>query len=272
MIRRQFQLIDNRQMDNLRVFHEVARALTSNLELEALLRTIMSKMEEFFGPERWSLLMVDEERGELYYALTSGIDALQNATHVKLIHHLSITDDFTGLFNARHLYQMVEEEIAKSCKSGTHFSLLFFDLDYFKNINDTHGHLAGSRLLAEVGSLVKRALGPGHAGFRYGGDEFVALLPGLDRSTALEMAQAVRDSLNRTPFLTDEGLSIRITASFGLATYPENGNTLHGMIRAADSAMYCSKEQGRDRISVTSGSQTADLPLRRTSRHGDPIA
>ena len=357
---RPFDVIDNRQMDNLRVFHEVARALTSNLDLESILRTIMSQMEEFFGPERWSLLMVDEEKDELYYALSAGLDegqlrhsrikmgegvagyvaasgeplvvpdvraqggwtrfaeanpdlnlhsiacvpirhggrtlgvlqlhnskldllpgssiaflrvlcdytaiALQNARHVKLIQHLSITDDCTGLFNARHLYALLEEEIARATSSNTCFSLLFFDLDRFKAVNDTYGHLSGSRLLAEIGSLLKRVLGPAHAAFRYGGDEFVALLRGAKRPAALAIATDVRHALRETGFLTSEGLDVAMTASFGLATFPENGETLHGIIRAADTMMYCAKEQGRDRILVASGT-VAEMPLRMNSRH-----
>ena len=97
--------------------------------------------------------------------------ALENARQVRLVHHLSITDDCTGLFNSRYLYTMLEQEITtltdpQVLSMTPHFSLLFFDLDYFKTVNDEHGHLVGSRLLAEVGSLVKRALGPDHAGFR----------------------------------------------------------------------------------------------------------
>ncbi len=356
---RQFQVIDNRQMDNLRVFHEVARALTSNLDLPAILREIMSKMEEFFGPERWSLLLLDEDKGELYYALSAGIDearlrhsriklgegiaghvattgeplvipdvlkeeswrafaranpemnlqsiacvpirfgrrtlgvlqlhnskldllpetsisflrvlcdytaiALQNARHVNIIHQLTITDDCTGLYNSRHLYEMLGEEIDR--KGGARvFSLLFFDLDHFKSINDTHGHLSGSALLAEVGTLVKRVLGPEHAAFRYGGDEFVVMLRGLNRPSALTLTTTLRRALKDTAFLHAEGLDIHMTASFGLATFPENGETLQGIIHAADTMMYCAKDEGRDRIAVASGGIT-EIPSRRNSRH-----
>ena len=359
---RQFEVIDQRQMDSMRVFHEVARALASNLDLQSILRTIMSKMEAFFGPERWSLLMVDEERDELYYALSAGIEegrlrdsrikmgegvagyvartgeplvvpdiqkqggawgrfaeehpelnlhsiacvpirhggrtlgvlqlhnskldllpessisflrvlcdytaiALQNARHVKLIEQLSITDDCTGLFNGRHLYQMLQEEIDRSSGPKAYFSLLFFDLDHFKSVNDTHGHLSGSQLLGEVGALLKRTLGPEHAGFRYGGDEFVALLRGMSRPAALQIANALRDALRTTSFLTADGLAIRVTASFGVATFPENGVSLQDMIYAADSMMYCAKEGGRDQIAGATGPLT-EMPARKNSRHG----
>jgi diguanylate cyclase (GGDEF)-like protein len=356
-MKRPFQVSDSKQMNSLRIFHEVARALTSNLELPAILRTIMSKMVDFFGPDGWSLLMVDQEKGELYYALTAGDDArlrdariklgdgvagrvaqtgepfiadirrteewkryaaanpghhlrslicmpiregdqplgvlqiqnskleqlpenaisflyvlcdytaiaLQNARQMKRIQELTITDDCTGLFNARHLYDMLNLEIGRT--SGPRgFSLLFFDLDHFKMVNDTYGHIAGSTLLAEVGALVKRVLGAEHAGFRYGGDEFVALLPGLNRPAALALANTLRDELRRTQFLAAEGRDVHITASFGLACFPDDGDTLQGIIHAADSMMYCAKEEGRDRIVVASG-HVARMPPRRHSRH-----
>src|SRR5579875_3880259 len=351
--------------EELRLFHEVAQALTSNLELEPLLRAILGKMEEYFGPERWSLLMVDEETGDLHYALTTGkssvpsgtklrrgegiagwvaltgeplvipdvrLDrdwsrfarehpelnlhsiaclplrhggrtlgvlqlhnsklelmpgsslsflrvlcdyaaiALENARQVNLVHRLSITDDCTGLFNARYLYSMLEKEITKAIKPSlvpttNHFSLLFFDLDRFKSVNDTYGHLVGSRLLAEAGSLIKRTLGPQHAAFRYGGDELVALLHGLDKEEATEAASFLRERLRETELLTGEGLALKITASFGLATFPQDGRDLHSIIRAADTMMYCAKAEGRDCLVVASEERSIDMPTPKNSRH-----
>jgi diguanylate cyclase (GGDEF)-like protein len=341
-----------RQMENLRVFHDVARALTSTLELEPLLHTIMTKMAEFFGPERWSLMMVDEETNELYYALSAGMNsekldtlrikmgegvagwvaetgnplvvpdvrldkhwsrfarqhpdlhlrsiaclpircgertlgvmqlhnssldllpeysisflrvlcdyaaiALQNARHMKLIHHLSITDDCTGLYNSRYLYTQLGDLIATATNPQvvpihSHFSLIFLDLDHFKRINDTHGHLVGSRLLAEIGKLLKSTIGSQHAAFRYGGDEFVTLLRGIDKAEAVSMVKQLRQKLNESEFLTREGLSISVTASFGVATYPQDGATLHGIIRSADSMMYRVKNTTRNDFAVAHG-------------------
>ena len=351
--------------EDLRLFHDVARALTSSLELESLLSVILSLMEDFFGPEQWSLLMMDEETQELYYALSSGLDrdklkplrikfgegiaglvaktgvplvvpdvendskwsewarsrpeirlhsiaclpirhsnrtlgvlqiynsqlnlpetsmsflrvlcdytaiALENARQVKLIHHLSITDDCTGLFNSRYLYTMLEQEIAALADPQVisirpHFSLLFLDLDYFKTVNDANGHLVGSRLLAEIGSLMKRTIGPEHAGFRYGGDEFVILMRGLDKPQAIALANQVRDDLRNAHFLNGDGLDLRLTASFGLATFPEDGDTLHSIIRAADTMMYKSKADGRDRLSVAEAGVESEFVAPRSSRH-----
>jgi diguanylate cyclase (GGDEF)-like protein len=342
--KRQFEVIESRQMDHLRVFHEVARALTQALELEDILLIIMEKMAQFFGPERWSMLMVDEDAGELYYAIAVGEDsaslkglrvplgegvagwvastgnplvvpdvqldphwsafarknpdlniqsiacvpvrsasktlgviqllnskldlmseysisflrilcdyaaiAIQNANSVKLIHELTITDDCTGLFNARHLYVMLDEQIAPSAlRPATPFSLLFLDLDRFKRVNDTHGHLVGSRLLAEVGNLMKRCLGPDNSCFRYGGDEFVALLPGLNKQAAIGPTRYLWECLRKTRFLQSEGLSLALTGSFGLASFPEDGATVQDMIRSADTMMYAAKV-ARDNIFI----------------------
>lgn len=364
--RRHTEVLDSRQLDHLRVFHEVARALTANLELEPLLRAILSQMEEYFGPEQWSLLMLDEEANELYYALHAGFDtegiqdlrikmgegisgyvaltgnplvvpdvtadpdwsvfarrhpelhlqsiaclplrhsgrtlgvlqlhnskldllpdssisflrvlcdyaaiALANARYVKLVQHLTITDDCTGLFNSRYLYTMLENEIAaendpRVIPIQPHFSLLFLDLDHFKSVNDTHGHLVGSRLLAEVGNVIKRTLGPNHAGFRYGGDEFVALLRGLDKPCAFELAGRLREAIRDNDFLSGEGLSLKLTASFGLATYPQDGDTLHAIIRSADTMMYHAKARGRDQIAVADPDALSSMPAPKSSRH-----
>jgi diguanylate cyclase (GGDEF)-like protein len=134
-------------------------------------------------------------------------------------------------------------------------------------VNDTHGHLVGSRLLAEVGGVIKRTLGPAHAGFRYGGDEFVALLRGFDKVAATELANSLRTAIRETAFLTGEGLSLHLTASFGLATYPQDGDTLHAIIRSADTMMYHAKARGRDQIAIADSDALTSMPAPKTSRH-----
>jgi diguanylate cyclase (GGDEF)-like protein len=162
-----------------------------------------------------------------------------------LIQELTITDDVTGLFNPRHLYTMLEEHVA----SGRVFSLMFVDLDHFKSVNDTHGHLIGSRLLAEIGNLMKRSLGPHNSAFRYGGDEFVALLPGMGKSAASGTTMALREDLRTARFLEGAGLALSASGSFGLATFPEDGDTVQAILRAADTMMYEAKVT-RDSVAV----------------------
>ena len=336
-------------MDHLRVFHDVARTLTTSLELEEILLAIMDKMANFFGPERWSLLMIDQARQDLYYAIAVGEDssslrglrvplgqgvagwvaatgnplvvpdvsldphwsafarnhpdlkissiacvpirsgentlgviqllnskldllseysisflrilcdyaaiAIQNSRSVKLIHELSITDDCTGLFNSRRLYTVLEEQTAlTSVDRGqphpTPFSLVFIDLDYFKSVNDTYGHLVGSRLLAEVGGLIRRLAGPNNSAFRYGGDEFVVLLPAADKVAATTITLSLCQGLRDATFLEADGLGLHISGSFGLATFPEDGNSVHAIMRSADSMMYDVKNSSRDNVAV----------------------
>jgi len=127
--------------------------------------------------------------------------------------------------------------------------VMFVDLDHFKSVNDTHGHLVGSRLLAEIGGLLKRCLGPNNAAFRYGGDEFVALLPGMGKSAASGTTLALREDLRAARFLEGAGLSLNVSGSFGLATYPEDGNSVPTILRAADTMMYEAKVT-RDNVAV----------------------
>lgn len=184
--------------------------------------------------------------------------AIQNARSMTLIQELTITDDCTGLYNARHLYTMLEEQIALASKvRGTEFSLVFLDLDRFKQVNDTHGHLVGSRLLAEVGGLMKRVLGPANSCFRYGGDEFCALLPGQGKQAAIDTTMQLWLELRKARFVGGAGLSLSVAGSFGLATFPEDGNTMQAIIRAADTMMYDAKKT-RDNVAVAGRGLVAD--------------
>jgi len=133
--------------------------------------------------------------------------------------------------------------------AGKVFSLMFVDLDHFKSVNDTHGHLVGSRLLAEIRGLMKRSLGPNNAAFRYGGDEFVALLPGMGKAAAIGTTMALCEDLRAARFLEGAGLSLSVSGSFGLASYPEDGNTVATILRAADTMMYEAKLT-RDNVAV----------------------
>jgi diguanylate cyclase (GGDEF)-like protein len=334
----------NRLAHELAIFQDVAKALTSSLELDSILQTIMEKISEYFRPDTWSLLMVDEERNDLYFAIAVGaasealktvrlkmgegiagyvakqgervivndvrkdprfashiddltqwetrsivcfplrsrlrvlgviqlvnIDmsqfgeaesfflqalcdyaaiAIENARAVGKIQELTITDDCTGLYNARHLYKTLETEVYRSARFGYEFTVLFIDLDYFKQVNDTHGHLIGSKVLAEIGFLIKAQLRLIDLAFRYGGDEFVVLLPQTGKDSALIVAKRLRDSLRNTEFCKEEGLNLAARASIGLATYPHDAKSPHEIIRQADKMMYVVKNTTRDNIGV----------------------
>src|SRR5579864_6813254 len=335
---------DRRQIPELSIFHDVAKALTSTLNLDSVLQTIMEKMAEYFRPDTWSLLMVDEVTDELYFAIAVGdaseslksvrlkvgegiagwvakhgeqlivpdvytdprfakrIDdmtkwrtrsmicvplrakhrtlgviqlincvldnfsdrelfflqalcdyaaiAIENAKAVERIQELTITDDCTGLYNARHLYKTLEAEVYRSARFGYEFSVIFLDLDHFKHVNDTYGHLVGSKLLQEIGFKIKSQLRLIDYAFRYGGDEFVILLPQTDKSSALVVAKRIQDMMRNTIFLAEDGLNLNVRCSMGLATYPEDAKSSHEIIRQADEMMYMVKNSSRDNIAV----------------------
>ena len=171
---------------------------------------------------------------------------------VEKIQELTITDDCTGLFNARHLHKTLETEVYRSARFGYQFSVIFIDLDHFKAVNDTHGHLVGSRLLAEVGYLIKAQLRLIDFAFRYGGDEFVVLLPQTSKDQAVVVAKRLQDSLRAGTFCTEQGLNLTVRASMGLATFPNDAQTPHDIIRQADEMMYVVKNTTRDNIGIAS--------------------
>jgi diguanylate cyclase (GGDEF)-like protein len=119
--------------------------------------------------------------------------------------------------------------------------VIFFDLDHFKQVNDVHGHLVGSKLLWMIGDLIKSNLRLIDYAFRYGGDEFVVLLPQTSKESALSVARRIKDLLTSKVFFSEENLNIKVTASFGVATFPGDGRTHREILRMADEAMYLAK-------------------------------
>jgi len=334
-----------RQAGEVAVFQELGKALTSSLQLDQVLRTIMEKIDEFLRPDNWSLLLLDEAKQELYFELAVGkasqalkdvrvkvgqgiagwvaqhgevvivpdtskdtrffgkVDektkmetrsivavpvnfrdtclgvielincvgpegfdprdlkllealsdfaaiALENARHVKRIHELTIKDDCTSLYNARHMGFILDTEIYRSQRYNYEFSIVFIDLDHFKQVNDTHGHLVGSRLLAEMGDALKTNCRLIDFAFRYGGDEFVILLPQTSKDNAINVARRLHKLIRETVWLAQEGLNISITPSVGLAAYPVDSKTKEGLLHLADEAMYLVKNTNRDSVAA----------------------
>jgi len=325
--------------------HDIAKALTSTLQLDQVLKTIMEKVNELMSPDTWSLLLVDADTNELYFQVATGVAAeklkdvrvrvgegiagwvaqtgeaaivpdvkadprfsgqvdkvtnmlthsvicvpirtkdrvlgvieiinyvgkrdfgqedlgllqamadyaaiaLENAIHVKRIHELTITDDVTSLYNARHLNFVLETEIYRSNRYHYEFSLIFIDLDHFKEVNDTHGHLVGSKLLREIAEVVRGSLRLIDYAFRYGGDEFVVLLPQTGKESATVVARRLHQRLNEARFIEDQNLNLHVTASLGLACFPVDANNKAELVRLADEAMYLVKNTSRNNIAV----------------------
>ncbi|MGK2907940.1 MAG: sensor domain-containing diguanylate cyclase [Desulfuromonadales bacterium] len=174
--------------------------------------------------------------------------AIENARNFKRISELAITDDLTGLYNGRYLHILIEEEIDRIHRFGGKLSLIFIDLDYFKKVNDTCGHLVGSRTIAEVGKLIKDNVRKISKSARYGGDEFVIVLPNTGKSGAVTLATKLRDLFRDYDFRDDNDVPFRMTASFGIATFPDDAQSKDDLIRMADRAMYRVKETSRDAV------------------------
>jgi diguanylate cyclase (GGDEF)-like protein len=328
-------------LDDLMVFHQLARSLNSSLDLDTILRTILDQMERIVAADMWTLLMLDEQRKELYYATAAGNGegalrdlrvkmgegiagwvaehaetlivpeseddprlqqspaagrsivrsviamplrgrkgvqgvieilnprasqmsdytiaflhilcdhaaiAIENARDVARIQQLTITDDTTGLYNVRHLYKVLEKELDRCGRLGKPVSLAFIDLDRFKLVNDVHGHLIGSELLGRVGMRLKQLARDKDLCFRYGGDEFVILMPETAANDALVIATGLHQELINTHFRMSSGLNLTASASVGLATCPPENAAVHAIIGTADARMYAVKNNGRGKV------------------------
>jgi diguanylate cyclase (GGDEF)-like protein len=329
----------------LEFFDEISKTLNSTLELSDILTTIMKKSKKLIKAETWSILLLDEETGELVLEKITGkkedtgrmkkvrlrlgegiagwvaqegipvvmpdvsIDerfcstmdretgvrtkslmcvpikskgniigvleiankttdtpftrddlniimrivdhaaiAIERASLYQKMAELSITDDLTKLFNTRYLDRTLETEITRSTRHKSSLSLIFMDIDHFKVINDNYGHLIGSKLLVEIGQLLIKRLRTIDIVARYGGDEFVIVLPQTPPSAALQIAERIRKAIEQNVFLKKEGYSLRLTASFGVASYPESAKSKEDLLRLADEAMYKVKYQTRNGV------------------------
>jgi len=174
--------------------------------------------------------------------------AIENAKYVRKVRELTIVDDCTGLYNARHMNTLLETEISRAKRDNARFSVVFLDLDHFKDVNDKYGHMIGSRLLREIGQVLMNNIRTVDWAVRYGGDEFVIILPQAGREDAMLVTQRLRRALNSTVFFRREGLNLKSTASFGIATYPDCASTKEDIIKLADQAMYKVKDSSRDGI------------------------
>jgi diguanylate cyclase (GGDEF)-like protein len=174
--------------------------------------------------------------------------ALDNAIRMQRAQALTVTDDLTQLFNSRYLAQVLRREGKRAVRSRQPLSLLFIDLDGFKAINDTRGHLYGSRALVEAGAVMQACVRETDVVARFGGDEFAVVLPDTGVEGAMAVAESVRQRIAEYDFLAREGLNCRLTASTGVATLPDLVPTVDGLLQAADDAMYRVKAQGKDGI------------------------
>ncbi|MCB0350422.1 MAG: GGDEF domain-containing protein [Bdellovibrionales bacterium] len=164
---------------------------------------------------------------------------------------ITFLDDLTGLYNQKYMSLVLENEIHRSQRENAKFTVLFMDVDFFKTVNDTRGHWIGSRLLIEVGHIVKSCVRRSDYAFRYGGDEFVIVLPNTPSDKAVVAAERIRSAIEKQEFIID-GETIKLTLSIGLAAYPDHAKTYKDIIKMADEAMYCGKNKSRNIVFVAS--------------------
>ncbi len=335
----------DKRVQQLNTFNDIGKALTSTLNLKDILNVVMEKISELLRPKNWSLLLVDEEKKELYFEIVvgKGIEsikdmrlkigegiagwvaqeskpvlvpdvskdsrfcdkadetsdfvtksivcapmrskgkclgvielinkfenepfgeedllmlmiladytaiAIENANYLNKVEELTVTDDLTGLYNSRHLYRFLDYEVERTRRFKMSLSMIFFDLDKFKDVNDTHGHLIGSKLLKEIASVIKTILRKVDMACRYGGDEYVIVMPQTSKEQAYHAAKKFRELINNHLFLEEDGINLHITASFGVASYPQDAKDKLELINLADQAMYKVKSKTRDDIAM----------------------
>jgi diguanylate cyclase (GGDEF)-like protein len=177
--------------------------------------------------------------------------ALERSSYYSLagqLKELSITDSLTGIFNRRYFEERFIEELHRSERHNLSFSLAMMDIDDFKSFNDTEGHLAGDEVLKSVANITKECLRISDVLARFGGEEFVVIMPQTERNEASAVAERIRQSIKEQSIRGWNGFpGKRITASIGVATFPSDGTDRKELIRNADKALYRAKMEGKDR-------------------------
>jgi two-component system cell cycle response regulator len=226
----------------------------------ALARSIMTPLRALesganhFGAGDFSYrvsLTGQNELGQLGKTFNAMADKL--AQSQATLRELSTHDDLTGLFNFREFHRQLTEEAERSRRYGRPFSLLMLDIDHFKAINDTYGHLAGDEALRALATLIRREVRPMDLVARYGGEEFVMVLPETTGPGAFALGERLRSLIADHAIALPTGQTIRLTVSMGLATFPEDEDSLPQLISAADQALYAAKSAGRNGIRQWSG-------------------
>ena len=198
--------------------------------------TITSPRFGAFSPEDVELLG--------FIATTMAMD-IDNAR----LRRLSVTDPLTEAYNREFLHQRLPPAVANADRRGEPLAVAMIDIDHFKEVNDRFGHAVGDRVLAEVAGRLRAAIRAGDLLVRYGGEEFLVLLPGSDASKAAEIAERMRLKMEADPIQHD-GAAIEVRISVGVAEHRRNADTPDQLVRRADTALYAAKGRGRNRVEV----------------------
>jgi diguanylate cyclase (GGDEF)-like protein len=187
------------------------------------------------------------------------------------IHRLISHDDLTGLLSSRSFFSELRREASRASSSGRPFCVLMMDLDHFKAVNDTHGHLTGSKTLEELATCIVRNMRSGDAASRFGGEEFAAFLLDADLAQALVAAERIRQEVERFEFSVvkrnDPGRTHKITISIGIASFPDDSSDPIELVEMADSALYRAKHEGRNRVCAYRQVSAEELSRKLPPRH-----
>jgi len=175
--------------------------------------------------------------------------SLSNARMVHKLETMATTDGLTGLFNKRAMLESAEQKIAAAARFHRKLAVLVVDIDFFKKVNDTHGHDVGDVVIKGLGQVLERQKRNTDVVARFGGEEFVVLCEQTDENGAMLLAERIREELEKTSFRTPNG-AVAVTCSVGLSTFPEAGPGWEGLFKAADEALYVSKRSGRNKCTA----------------------
>ncbi|HUP48708.1 MAG TPA: sensor domain-containing diguanylate cyclase [Thermoanaerobaculia bacterium] len=205
--------------------------------------------------------VTEEATRDVTQYLTAVAQVLSNIYQLTRSRDLAMRDDLTKAFNRRFFESYLDEEMERSRRYGTLFSIIFLDLDDLKMVNSFYGHLTGSRTLQEVAKRVLGAVRGIDKVVRFGGDEFCIILPQTDQDQAMAVANRVRKAMTASPFLVDTNVEISITASFGIATYPTHAVSKEDLVRQADAAMYRVKSTTKNAVGVAAVENATKPPV-----------
>ena len=174
---------------------------------------------------------------------------MENARLHEETARLAITDGLTGLYNRRHFYQVLDQELVRMARYQSQASLIMLDIDNYKQFNDTHGHLAGDQVLRDAAHVMQGLARKVDTVARYGGEEFVVLLPQTDKAGAIALAERILAAAQGKGE-DGEAHGLPVTFSAGVATYPEDADTSQALVHAADTALYQAKHEGKNQVCV----------------------
>jgi len=210
-------------------------------------KKVLQGIVALFPPEQGSL-PVNVELRNLHFLQDQSSLAFENAARFASARNMLYIDELTGLFNYRYLDLALDRELKRAERYGSCVALLFIDLDLFKGVNDTHGHLIGSRVLGEVGALLRKSVRDVDLVIRYGGDEYTIILVETDAESAALVAERIRSTVEQHGFMAEEGYRIHLTACIGYACFPDDTKSKLELLEVADKAMYRGKFSGRNRV------------------------